>query len=661
MQISLCGGFAIKCSDGRDVKIANRKACALLAYLCLSKTGIESREQLAGLFWTDRSEIQARASLRQCLKQIRSAFGDVGFSGFKTGRHDVSLSTKQVHVDLLDSFQHLQNNHIDDLLLTKDGTPDRILYGLDVLSESFTAWLYVIRRNWLNHIVGELERQLKNSSGTKQKRVAEALINIDLTHEIAHRSLIKFHADIGNAPSAIRQYELLWNILERDYDMEPDNVTQELVVKIKLGTYGKNPQQDNISPNLRPDFSVAPNNSQHPILQIQQFSAAGNPKIDDILVDGFRQDLIAGLVRFRDWIILDGKQLENLPANSEISKPAGPSFLIDGTLSGSNSDIHLTLTLKSTEKGQYLWSERLKLNYDDWNASLRHFVTRISTGLSIYLSASEIDLQLPNHELSKESYLLWHEAYRLIWSWEPDSRKRAEQLFRQIISNSPSFAPAYSGIASIFNTEQIIYPGVFADQKRLDEAIEFARIAVSLDPLDVRSQSALAWSNGMNGRYELAENHHRLVYDLNPNNPTTLISCANGLAMCGNGSLAKSISDEAIEILPSINPSLWGYLASTRFLAGEYKECIEATEKAGPTAAVPGWRAAALGHIGSRREAEEAGQQFMDFIRPRWRGKVPCEPTQVANWFLQQCPIKEKATRDRIREGLEIAGLKACA
>jgi DNA-binding SARP family transcriptional activator len=52
------------------------KEIALLAYLAL-EGGTHSREELAGLLWGESSEPEARASLRQALKHLRSTLGDV--------------------------------------------------------------------------------------------------------------------------------------------------------------------------------------------------------------------------------------------------------------------------------------------------------------------------------------------------------------------------------------------------------------------------------------------------------------------------------------------------------------------------------------------------------------------------------------------------------
>src|SRR5688572_28479667 len=72
LSILLLGPVSITC-DGKSVAIPSKKARALLGYLALREGTAISRSLLTGLFWGDRSEGQARASLRQSLSELRAA------------------------------------------------------------------------------------------------------------------------------------------------------------------------------------------------------------------------------------------------------------------------------------------------------------------------------------------------------------------------------------------------------------------------------------------------------------------------------------------------------------------------------------------------------------------------------------------------------------
>jgi two-component SAPR family response regulator len=76
MRSAICGArWATIEIDGRPVAVASKKARALLGYLALREGAEVSRGVLSGLLWGERSESQARASLRQTLSELRAALG----------------------------------------------------------------------------------------------------------------------------------------------------------------------------------------------------------------------------------------------------------------------------------------------------------------------------------------------------------------------------------------------------------------------------------------------------------------------------------------------------------------------------------------------------------------------------------------------------------
>jgi DNA-binding SARP family transcriptional activator len=57
--------------------LSTKKAGALLAYLALHPGQAQPRPKLAALLWGDRSEVQARDSLRQALSLLRKALSHI--------------------------------------------------------------------------------------------------------------------------------------------------------------------------------------------------------------------------------------------------------------------------------------------------------------------------------------------------------------------------------------------------------------------------------------------------------------------------------------------------------------------------------------------------------------------------------------------------------
>ena len=354
LYFSVLGGFALKDIDGRHIAIANRKACGLLAYVVLNHEMTETRERLAGLLWSDRGEEQARASLRQALRQLRKTFEELDFDGFRTERQDIVLDGNCVRVDLQEIWDQLNAGVVDQRILSADGVPERILYGYEGLDQSFSNWLQVLRQNWQGRLVDKLSGHLNSSDQQFAKNASEALLTIDPTHELAHRHLIRHHADAGNTAAALNQYKILWDLLGEEYDTEPDEETQRLIAEIKVGQYNasigngqeKLPTQaavragDQVDDETRTDGK-----SLHhlPVICVQSFSQAGPWLSEDYLIYGFRRDLIAALVRFREWVVVERNVNDGL--SDQIEDAGVSDYFLKGSYYEENSKIHIVVTL----------------------------------------------------------------------------------------------------------------------------------------------------------------------------------------------------------------------------------------------------------------------------------------------------------------------------
>ena len=58
---------------------------------------------------------------------------------------------------------------------------------------------------------------------------------------------MRVHAEDGDSAGALRIYKALWDLLDRDYAMEPSPATEELVANIKLGVLEQAPADRAVS------------------------------------------------------------------------------------------------------------------------------------------------------------------------------------------------------------------------------------------------------------------------------------------------------------------------------------------------------------------------------------------------------------------------------
>ena len=238
LSVSLVGRPSIMFC-GRPIELRTQKASAVLSYLALTEAKHESRGRLVGLLWSRSDEEKARASLRQVVRELRSAFEDAGYGGFSAGRLSIHLNAEDVEVDVESIIRLAESGRVHPLLLNTPDLGQRILDGMDDLDPSFRIWVLAKRQTIHDRLMRSLGAGLvaKEIAADAKTEIAAAIANLDPTHEEACCHLMRVHAEEGDVAGALRIYKSLWDLLDRDYGMEPSPATEELVADIKLGAF----------------------------------------------------------------------------------------------------------------------------------------------------------------------------------------------------------------------------------------------------------------------------------------------------------------------------------------------------------------------------------------------------------------------------------------
>lgn len=642
---------ALRVSIGRSARpIKSRKSRALIAYLALSPQRAESRVRIAGLLWSEKTDKESRVSLRQQLRGLKRDLGASGANVLGSDRLNVWLEDALVTSDIGELFAALNAGEVPELLIERKSVTDEFLKDLDDLDPAFDYWLAVQRESYREQLVRKLTALGAVASGSRQShRIALAIRNLDPTNEEACRILMQYHAARGDVTAALRIYSELWALLDGEFDMEPAEETQALVARIKLGEHPGELDED-----PAPAGSAGPTlESGNILILVEPFQNEGLGDAHMRRVAGLRHELIAALTRFRDWSVREAGP------NADPQALAGSkAYVLSATAFEENDEVLVSLMLSRQADRTYLWSQRVSIQLKQWLATKLHIIRRIATSLEVQISAERLarTAKLPDKNL--DVYDRWLRGNGLIHRWQPKAEIRAEGIFRSILADTQEFAPAFVGLVQILNTRHHIFPGVMRDRQREDEALELAKAAVRLDPMDSRTQLCLAWSHILKGHFTQAAFYYDMALQMNENDPWTLTSCAMGLAYCDEKSRARQIADHALEVAIGGAPIHWSYQMCIRFLDGDYAGATVAAERAeGSAFFVPAWKAAALAHLGDDEAARQSIEAFYESVAANWSGPVPVSPRSVLDWFCQCFPIRVEADRERLREGVVAAGL----
>lgn len=670
LSVSLVGRLGLRL-NGRPVELRTRKAGAVLSYLALSDLKQESRERLVGLLWSRSDEEKARASLRQVVRELRSMLIEAGYDGFIAERLMIGLDVARIEVDIESVVRLAEAGQVHPLLLSTPQLDGRLLEGMDDLDPSFRVWVLAKRQTIHDRLMRSLDEGLASAgvAADVKKKMAAAIVNLDPTHEYACRFLMRAHAEEGDVAAALRIYKALWDLLDRDYAMEPSIATEELVANIKLGVLEHIPVDRVASPaNDERAFARGRTEAAQPVvpapqppgvpaktrLVLRPFAMHGVDEDHSHLVQGFSQHLAACLVRFREWSVVDRP-----PAAVVLPAPdATPQYCIETTAYQAAAEINIVMVLRDDTTGIYVWSESFRLGLGNWFETQQRVIRRIATALNVQLSTERLMRLAGEPDVSLDLHDRWLRGQSLMSKFDPESWQRAVTIFRDAIRENPEFSPCYSSLVQMHNIEHFVHPGLFRDLQKARATLELAKTAVQLDPVDSRAHLCCGWSYMMALRETEAATHMQLACELNDNDPWTLLSSAHYSAFCGSIEEARQRSEQSLALSPAPSYLEWSYHCIIRFMIGDYPGALDAYDRShGVVPILPAWRAAALFYLGHREPAREEAQRFVNGLRSFWVGEAAPTDAAVTQWVLQAHPISVAARWEALRHGLRGAGL----
>src|SRR5262245_19604752 len=232
-ELTVCalGGFSVRAA-GKPLVFRTKKSRGLLAYLALGQGQMYAREHLASLLWGDGSDEQARHSLRQALSDLRKALRRVGPEILRSDPDGVALNPTALDVDVA-AFERL----------VAEGTPQALaraaelyrgalLAGLNFKEEPWEEWLRAERDRLQELAVGALEKLLahhtETGAGEAAIQIARRLLVLGPHDDAVHRSRMRLYLRQGRRASALQQYQVCLQTLQRELGVEPEAETRLL-------------------------------------------------------------------------------------------------------------------------------------------------------------------------------------------------------------------------------------------------------------------------------------------------------------------------------------------------------------------------------------------------------------------------------------------------
>lgn len=525
---------------GKTIVIASKKTRALLAYL-VQREGVDiARTTLTGLLWGERSETQARASLRQSLSELRGALGGAA-DALAATKEAVTWRAGAAWLDtrtLEEAAKSEAAGALGDAAALFSGD---FLEGMVIDEPAFEQWLAGERERFrllAATIRGRLV-QFAEAAGRLEEAVAHAqqLLHLDPLQEHVHRMLMRLYAAQGRPDAALAQYERCERELSNQLGVTPDAQTAALARSIRA--------RRREGPPLRADAKPGLPVSDRLSVTVTPFANLSSDREHGFFADGLTQDIIGALSKIRELFVVSSGP-RDLPSTDA-------RFILEGNVRAAGSRIRVTAHLIDGQSGRHVWSERYEGDLGDIFAVQDQITQAIALAMQVKLTSGDMAR-------------LWEGQTRNLRAWEKMVTARDAFLrfnradnagARQLLEEALEIDPDYTGAIILhgltfwwdarFNRAidsehslrlaekdvekalklkpelgiaYMLRGGIAWLRDQHDQAVLFAEQAVNLSPSDAHSVAFLAMLHMYAGEYEKSRSAFKLAIRLCPQYPS---------------------------------------------------------------------------------------------------------------------------------------------
>ncbi len=236
LEISLLGGVAVR---GRGTPAASR-AIGLLTYLVLHADTPQSRSHLAGTFWPDSTDGQARTNLRRELHQLRGMLDDESALVSEANTlawHDVEGYRVDVRVFVIESaaaFGAFDEGDLEALARHAQAAVDA--YRGPLLPGWYDDWVLESREDLQQRCIDVCDRVVAAAAraGDPARGLTFARRRIQLAplEEQGYRQLMDLLAASGDRAGAMTTYHRCASVLEQELGVSPSPSTTQAMEEL---------------------------------------------------------------------------------------------------------------------------------------------------------------------------------------------------------------------------------------------------------------------------------------------------------------------------------------------------------------------------------------------------------------------------------------------
>lgn len=579
-HVQLIGPFRLLGPDGAAIPIQGRRTRAMLAALLLTPQHRMGRERLAGLFWSDRSEAQARASLRQCLLELRGVLAAVAAEEehLIASREAVELAPGAFSSDVLHLRGALASEGWETAARMIDSVGAAPLLQDLEFGGAYGEWLDISRAEIDARIADGLARHIASREGSGDssavKALATAWLRRDPLSEPAVAALIRAEIATGARAAAHIRYQAFRDLLAAEIGVAPGPLVD---AALRSETVTAEPL---VVPTSQPAPAPTPTPAADGlVLAVLAFdNLSSDPDLADFC-DGVSEEIQRTVARGTGIaVVARASSFQFRGADKGIAKVSaalGASHLLDGAVRRSGNRVRITAELVECASQRVVWSERFDGDLEDVFALQDSIAEKVAAALELTLLP-----RTPTPTLEPATYERFLRARGLLADGDAqfdNTASDAVPLLEAVVADAPDHAPAWELLA--LARAQVLRAGRgegdFAEGR--EEVIEAAQMALKLDPRRGAAYRALAKLEPW-GHHAVREKLLQQALEVSPRDPAALTDMSDFCWGVGRFRDALAYAEQACELNP-LMPAARLHVAQMRAYVGDYDTSVSMLEE----------------------------------------------------------------------------------
>ena len=268
-----------------------------------------------------------------------------------------------------------------------------------------------------------------------------------------------------------------------------------------------------------PTYGIDLSLPQRPSVAVLPFEIVGSDAHAAAIARGLVRDITLGLARTR-WLFVTAEAsarrftLDAFDPQT-VGKALGVRYLLSGTFRKQDARLRISVTMIDAVNGNEIWAERFDRGLD----GIFELQDEIAS-----IAVAAADAQIARQERGRamrspiemlDAWGAYHAALDLLHRFNRDNGEQAAQLLDRAAALEP--ASGHICAAKSYLCWLRAFLEISADRADdLARATDFAREAVSLDPLDAQAHWALGRAELISGAQDLAMDRFTTAIDLNP-------------------------------------------------------------------------------------------------------------------------------------------------